>query len=126
MEVAKRNIEKAGFDKFVTMSQSDIRNGIDVKDTDLAVVDLGDPWTAVPYVHKYLKGSGGFAAICPTMNQVEKLATALKENNFADIECTEIIMRHIEGREGMTRPSFRMIGHTAYLVFARKVYPVVA
>jgi tRNA (adenine57-N1/adenine58-N1)-methyltransferase len=126
MEVAKRNIEKAGFDKFVTMSQSDIRNGIDVKDADLAVVDLGDPWTAVPHVHKYLKGSGGFAAVCPTMNQVEKLATALKENNFADIECTEIIMRHIEGREGMTRPSFRMIGHTAYLVFARKVYPVVA
>lgn len=126
MEVAKRNIEKAGLDKFVTMNQSDIRNGIDVKDADLAIVDLGDPWTAVPYVHKYLKGSGSFAAICPTMNQVEKLATSLKENNFTDIECTEIIMRHIEGREGMTRPSFRMIGHTAYLVFARKVYPVVA
>jgi len=27
----------------------------------------------------------------------------------------------IEAREGMTRPSMRMIGHTTYLVFARKV-----
>lgn len=125
MEIAKKNIEKAGLDKFVTMHQLDIKEDIDVKDADLAVVDLGDPWTVVPHVHKYLKGSGCFAAICPTMNQVEKLATSLKENNFADIECTEIIMRHIEGREGMTRPSFRMIGHTAYLVFARKVYPVI-
>lgn len=125
MEIAKRNIEKAGLEKFVTMSQHDIKDGIDVKDVDIAVVDLGDPWTVVPDVHKYLKGSGSFASICPTMNQVEKLVTSLKENNFADIECTEIIMRHIEGREGMTRPSFRMIGHTAYLVLARKVNPVV-
>jgi tRNA (adenine57-N1/adenine58-N1)-methyltransferase len=125
MEIARKNIQKVGLDKFVTMHQADIKDGIDLKDFDLAVVDLGDPWTVVPHVHKYLKGSGCFVSICPTMNQVEKLATALKENNFNDIECTEIIMRHIEGREGMTRPSFRMIGHTAYLVFARKVYPVV-
>ncbi len=122
MEIAKKNIEKAGLDKFVTMNQLDIKDGIYLKDADLAVVDLGDPWTVLPYVHQCLKGSGSFTAICPTMNQVEKLATSLKENNFADIECTEIIMRHIEGREGMTRPSFRMIAHTAYLVFARKVY----
>jgi tRNA (adenine57-N1/adenine58-N1)-methyltransferase len=31
------------------------------------------------------------------------------------------MIRNIEAREGMTRPSMRMIGHTAYLVFARKV-----
>ncbi|MFQ5940989.1 MAG: tRNA (adenine-N1)-methyltransferase [Nitrososphaerales archaeon] len=126
IEVAKKNIEKAGLKDFVTINQFDIKDGIDLKDVDLGVVDLGDPWTTVPYVHKYLKGGGCFAAICPTMNQVERLALSLKQNHFADIECTEIIMRHIEGREGMTRPSFRMIGHTAYLVFARKVYPVVA
>jgi tRNA (adenine57-N1/adenine58-N1)-methyltransferase len=122
MEVAKRNIEKAGMEKFVTISQHDIREGIEVKNADLAVVDLGDPWTVVPKVHECLKGSGAFAAICPTMNQVEKLAMALKDNNFVDVECSEMIMRHIDAREGMTRPSFRMIGHTAYLVFARKVY----
>lgn len=123
MEVAKRNIEKVGLEKFVTINQQDINDGIDVKDADIAVVDLGDPWTVVKHVHDCLKGSGCFVAICPTMNQIEKLATALKENNFADIECSEVIIRNIEAREGMTRPSFRMIGHTAYLVFARKVYP---
>jgi tRNA (adenine57-N1/adenine58-N1)-methyltransferase len=31
------------------------------------------------------------------------------------------MIRNMEAREGMTRPSMRMIGHTAYLVFARKV-----
>jgi len=31
------------------------------------------------------------------------------------------MIRNIEAREGMTRPSMRMIGHTTYLIFARKV-----
>ena len=124
MEIARRNIEKAKVDKFVTMHQLDIRDGADLINADLAVIDLGDPWTVIPHVHQHLKGSGCVAAICPTMNQVERLAVSLK-NDFTDIESTEIIIRHIEGREGMTRPSLRMIGHTAYLVFARKVYPVV-
>jgi tRNA (adenine57-N1/adenine58-N1)-methyltransferase len=31
------------------------------------------------------------------------------------------MIHNMEAREGMTRPSMRMIGHTAYLVFARKV-----
>ncbi|MFQ5970037.1 MAG: tRNA (adenine-N1)-methyltransferase [Nitrososphaerales archaeon] len=123
IEVAKRNIEKVGLAKFVTINQHDIRDGIEVKDADLSVVDLGDPWTVVKLVHDSLKGSGCFVAICPTMNQIEKLVTALRESNYSDIECSETIIRNIEAREGMTRPSFRMIGHTAYLVFARKVYP---
>lgn len=122
MEIAKRNLVKAGLEKFVTMTQKNILEGIDIKDADLAIVDLGDPWTVVKAVHGCLKGSGCFVAICPTMNQIEKLATELKDSNFADIECSEMMIRHIEARPNMTRPSFRMIGHTAYLVFARKVY----
>jgi hypothetical protein len=31
------------------------------------------------------------------------------------------MIRNIEAREGMTRPSMRMIGHTTYLIFGRKV-----
>jgi tRNA (adenine57-N1/adenine58-N1)-methyltransferase len=59
------------------------------------------------------------------MNQAEKTAIALKENNFTDIECVEILIRNIEAREGMSRPAMRMIGHTTYLIFARKVFPMI-
>ena len=91
------------------------------KDSDVVVVDLGDPWTVVPQARKMLKGSGAFVSICPTMNQLEKLAAALRQNDFFDIECTEQIVRTIEAREGKTRHSFRGIGHTTYVAFARKV-----
>jgi tRNA (adenine57-N1/adenine58-N1)-methyltransferase len=121
MEIAKSNLEKAGMVKYVTIHQHDAHQGIDVSDADVATVDLGDPWSVVDQVYCALKGSGAFVAICPTMNQIEKTATELKKSGYADIECVELMIRNIEAREGMTRPSMRMIGHTTYLVFARKV-----
>ncbi len=69
-----------------------------------------------------LKGSGAVFAICPTMNQLEKLTMALIENEFTDIESTEHILRTIDAREGKTRHSFQGIGHTTYLCFARKAF----
>lgn len=124
MDIAKKNIEKAGIAKYVTMKQLDLKNvkKMPVSDADLVVVDLGDPWSVVPQARKMLKGSGRFIAICPTMNQLEKLTLALVQNEFSDIECTEHILRTIDAREGKTRHSFHGIGHTAYLAFARKVF----
>jgi tRNA (adenine57-N1/adenine58-N1)-methyltransferase len=121
MEIAKRNLDKAGMSEYVTLHQHDPHQGVDVRDADVAIVDLGDPWTVLDQVHDALKGSGAFVAICPTMNQIEKTATELKRSGYADIDCVELLIRNMEAREGMTRPSMRMIGHTTYLVFARKV-----
>jgi tRNA (adenine57-N1/adenine58-N1)-methyltransferase len=121
MEIARRNLEKAGMIDFVTMNQHDPHQGVDVREADIAVVDLGDPWTVIDQVYAALKGSGAFVAICPTMNQIEKTATELKRSGFTDVDSVELMIRTIEAREGMTRPSMRMIGHTTYLVFARKV-----
>ena len=69
-----------------------------------------------------LKGSGALVAICPTMNQLEKLVISLTENEFTDIECSEHILRTIDAREGKTRHSFFGIGHTTYLAIARKAF----
>jgi tRNA (adenine57-N1/adenine58-N1)-methyltransferase catalytic subunit len=121
LATAKRNLEKSGMAEYVTMHQHDPHQGLVIRDVDIAIVDLGDPWTIINQVHQALKGSGAFVAICPTMNQLEKIATGLKQNGYIDIDCIEIMIRNIEAREGMTRPSMRMIGHTTYLAFARKV-----
>jgi tRNA (adenine57-N1/adenine58-N1)-methyltransferase len=121
MEIAKRNLEKAGMARYVTLHQHDPHQGVDIRNVDVATVDLGDPWTVVDQVYDALKGGGAFVAICPTTNQIEKTAEQLKKSGYADIDCVELMIRNMEAREGMTRPSMRMIGHTTYLVFARKV-----
>lgn len=124
IEIARKNIEKAGMSKYVTQANLDIKTArkFPCDEVDVALIDLGDPWTIIPQVRKLLKGSGSVIAVCPTMNQLEKLVASLVENEFTDIECTEQILRTIEAREGKTRHSFQGIGHTAYLCYARKAF----
>jgi len=124
MKIAEKNIKKAGMSKYVTQHNMDLKTAkkMPLKDMDVALIDLGDPWVVIPQVREMLKGSGSIFAICPTMNQLEKLTMALVENEFTDIESTEHIIRTIEAREGKTRHSFQGIGHTTYLCFARKAF----
>ena len=124
MKIAEKNIKKAGMSKYVTQHNLDLKTAkkMPVQEMDVALIDLGDPWVVIPQVRKMLKGSGSIFAICPTMNQLEKLTMALVENEFTDIESTEHIIRTIEAREGKTRHSFQGIGHTTYLCFARKAF----
>jgi len=124
MKIAAKNLKKCRMEKYVTQEKLDIKTvkKAPVTDADVALIDLGDPWTVIPQVRQMLKGSGAVFAICPTMNQLEKLTMSLIENEFTDIESTEHILRTIDAREGKTRHSFQGIGHTTYLCFARKAF----
>jgi tRNA(1-methyladenosine) methyltransferase and related methyltransferases len=122
MEIARKNLKKSGMENYVSMFKQDIMTeGLERTDIDIAIIDLGDPWNVLQIVHKCLKNSGSVAVICPTMNQLEKTSKHMNEVGFMDIESIEIMVRNIEAREGKTRPSMRMIGHTTYLIFGRKM-----
>jgi len=124
MKIAEKNIEKAKMTKYVTMKNLDLKlaKKMPISDVDLVVIDIGDPWSVIPQTRKMLKGSGAVVAICPTMNQLEKLVSSFVQNEFTDIECSEHILRTIEAREGKTRHSFQGIGHTTYIAFSRKAF----
>lgn len=117
--VARKNIERLGFSKFVTFRVADSRLGFEEKDMDAGVLDVGDPWEVVRSMRSSLKPSAPMAAITPTTNQAEKLVAKMKEEGFVNVETMEILLRHLEARVGMTRPSNIMVGHTAYLTFGR-------
>lgn len=117
--VAKKNIERLGLSGFVTFKSGDSRLGFDERDFDAGVLDVGDPWEVVPSMKASLRPSAPLAAVTPTTNQAERLVAKMKEEGFVAIETLEILMRHLEARVGMTRPSNIMVGHTAYLTFGR-------
>jgi tRNA (adenine57-N1/adenine58-N1)-methyltransferase len=119
--MAAKNLAKAGLSEFVDLKLADASKGFEETDADAAIIDLGDPWNFVDLAWKALKPSGGFAGITPTTNQAELLVDKLKRNGFTRTECFEILFRKMEARIGMTRPSTRMIGHTAYIVTATKL-----
>ena len=116
--IARKNIEKANLSNFVTFHNHS--HFSEAGEVDVVVVDIGDPWTMVEKTYDSLRPSGTLLAICPTMNQLEKMSSTLVEFGFVYIDSMELIIRNIEARPGRTRPAMRMIGHTTYLIFGRK------
>jgi tRNA (adenine57-N1/adenine58-N1)-methyltransferase catalytic subunit len=121
MSIARKNLEKSGMNAYV--SQHKYKPGIinQLQGIDLVIIDLGDPWNYLNMVHPVMKSGASVVCICPTMNQLETLSTHFFQGGFVDADYIETFIRKIEAREGKTRPSMRMIGHTTYLGFARKV-----
>jgi len=118
--LAKENLAKLGLLDYVTLYNKDIKEGVNIKDVDLAVLDLPDPWNVVNVIWEALKPSSMLVALTPNVNQVEKLTLELNKK-FVNIESFEILLREWEIRKDMSRPKVRMIAHTAYVTFARKV-----
>ena len=119
-DVARKNIEKLGLSQYVTFSVGDSKEGLKERGMDAGVLDVGDPWEVVRSMRESLKPSAPMAVITPTTNQAEKLVAKMVEEQFVSIETVEVLLRHLEARVGMTRPSNIMVGHTAYLTFGRR------
>ena len=122
-EVARKNIEKLGLSKYVSFNVGDSKLGFQEKGFDAGILDVGDPWEVVHSMREALNPSAPMAVITPTTNQAEKLVAKMREEGFVSVESLEILLRHLEARVGMTRPSNIMVGHTAYLTFGRTTLP---
>ena len=120
-KTARKNLEKAGLSHMVTLREVDPSNGFLERNVDAAVIDLGDPWTMVGPAWEALAGGGVLAGFTPTVNQLEKLAEALRKGGFMVLEAVELLVREFKTEAGKVRPESRMIGHTAYVTIARKI-----
>ena len=124
LEIAKHNLEKAGLIDKVQLVLGDIRDPSIVQEEvfDTVFYDLPDPWNALETAYRALKPSMPILIYVPTVNQVEKTVVTMKKfSKFIDIHVYEVLLREYLAEKGATRPKTFMIGHTGYIVFARKI-----
>ncbi|MHA1812650.1 MAG: tRNA (adenine-N1)-methyltransferase, partial [Candidatus Thorarchaeota archaeon] len=120
---AKKNLEKFGLTDNVTMYNEDILDGIHEDNVDAVVLDLATPWLLVDEAHRVLKPSHYIVSYSPTIEQVMKTCKALGESRkWGMIKTLEVLQREIMVREGKTRPTTWMVGHTGYMTFARALF----
>lgn len=119
--IAKHNISLADLNDRWTLKIGDIRLKIDEENVDSVVVDIPVPWECVSIAEKSLRIGGFFSAFVPNVNQMENTVQELRKHKFEDIRAIETLQREMIVHEGGVRPSFDMLGHTGYLVFARRI-----
>ena len=122
LRLAQKNLESLGLADCVELKLRDIAEGFDERDIDALFLDVRRPWAYLPQVVEALKDSGFFGSILPTTNQVAELVRALEaRQTFGHIEVEEVLVRPYKAVPSRLRPMDRMVAHTGYLVFARKV-----
>ena len=110
---------KEAYDEEISDIKYDLDQIIKEKDVDIVMLDMGAPAQAVPGAYKALKPGGFIVGYCPTVEQVVKFKNSLTK--FSNIIVREIIERIWEAGGDMSRPKTAPIGHTAFLIFARKI-----
>lgn len=120
--VAISNLSRIGLDKYVEIKTRDIASGVDERDLDAALIDLPDPWRVLEVIHDSLRPGAPVVFFVPTIDQVVKLVNELlASDKWIMIETEEILERTYEVKRGAIRPRSRMIGHTGFIVSARKI-----
>ena len=122
---ARRNVESwfgkppEGFQ----LHEGDVVFGITtLGQVDRVLLDLLEPWLVVPGAADALAPGGTLVCFVATVPQVMRAVQVLESSgSFGLIETSEAIFRpwHVDGLA--VRPEHRMVGHTGFLVSARRV-----
>ncbi len=119
--MAQQNLEELGLLPHVTLYNEDISSGFHEADMDACFLDLREPWYFLDHAWTALKSSGFFGALVPTTNQVSELVAGLQARPFGDISIEEVLVRPYKPVPARLRPEDRMIAHSGFLIFARKI-----
>jgi len=123
-ETARTNVERffGGAHPAWKLTIGDLVTTLDDRDMDRAVLDMLAPWDVLDAVSRALVAGGVVCCYVATTTQLSRTVEALREHGtFTEPWSMEALVRtwHTEGLA--VRPDHRMIAHTAFLVFARRL-----
>jgi len=115
--LVKENLDFMGFGNVVLKNKS--IEELSEKNVDLVNLDLVESWRYFSVAHKSLKSGGWLVCYLPNITQVQE--SVAKADGFLVEKVCECFVRDwiVDGRR--VRPENQMLGHTAFLLFMRKV-----
>ncbi|MDT4899689.1 MAG: tRNA (adenine57-N1/adenine58-N1)-methyltransferase catalytic subunit [Pseudonocardiales bacterium] len=125
-DVAVRNVETFFGESPAnwTLRRKDVREHPEDEPVDRVILDMLSPWEVLPAVVPALRPGGVLIGYVATTTQLSRLVEALRvDGRFTEPSSWETFIRgwHVVGLA--VRPEHRMIGHTAFLVTARRLAP---
>lgn len=125
-EVARRNVAQFFGDQHPAwrLRVADLLDGIAGLRADRAILDMLAPWECVDAVADALLPGGIVCCYVATTTQLSRVVETLRAHGgFTEPHAWESLVRdwHVEGLA--VRPGHKMMGHTAFLVTARRLAP---
>jgi tRNA (adenine57-N1/adenine58-N1)-methyltransferase len=107
-----------------TLHVADAFAGLVERDVDRLVVDLAEPWRLLEAAAPALRPGAVVTAFVPTALQVKQAVDGFRAHGgFGAVETLETLTRFWHVHDRSVRPEHRMVAHTGFLVFARRLAP---
>lgn len=122
--IARRNIERfhRGAPEHWSLLVDDVVDVLATHRAHRVVLDLLEPWLAVPGTAQALPPGGIVCTYTPGVPQVMRVSDALwDDGRFTEVRTTETLVRGWDVDGLAVRPAHRMVAHTAFLTTARRV-----
>ncbi len=121
---ARVNLARMGLIDRVTLRLREIgAEPFDDDPIDAAFLDVREPPALLDAVGRVLPPGGVLGMLVPTTNQICAVLEALENRPYVDTEVLETSFRRYKVNASRLRPEDRMIGHTGYLLFTRRIEP---
>jgi tRNA (adenine57-N1/adenine58-N1)-methyltransferase len=120
LALGKRNAEKLGASN-IAFEKRDIYESLPDNQYDLLLLDNPEPWRALPH-YATVKIGGFIVSYTPTILQASQFANAVHDHpELLYLKTCELVEREWNAKGRSVRPSSEAIGHTGFLVFARRI-----
>ena len=104
------------------LREGDVVSELSEREVDRLLLDLPEPWEVAPAARRALRPGGLLFAHCPNISQAQRFSDRLREEGgFGLLETVELMERSWTVRGRSLRPSHRMVAHTGFLCFARRL-----
>jgi tRNA (adenine57-N1/adenine58-N1)-methyltransferase catalytic subunit len=125
-EVAEKNVTRffGGHPPTWRLTVGELTEYCDDEDIDRVVLDMLAPWDVLDVVAKAMVPGAVVCAYVATTTQLSRVVETMREHgSFTEPQPFETLVRgwHVDGLA--VRPDHRMVGHTGFLVTARRLAP---
>lgn len=104
---------------------ADVMDDMPDGSVDHVLLDMLAPWENLDGAMRILRPGGVLLAYVATTTQLSRAAEEIRRTfSFTEVEASETVVRtwHLEGLA--VRPDHRMVGHTGFLLTARRLAPM--
>jgi len=119
--LCRRNLDWAGLGENVELFCQDISQGFSQSGVDALFLDVREPWHYLDQAAAAVRPGGMLGFLMPTHHQVCDLLRGMETRPFEEPDVLEILLRRHKPVADRFRPADRMVAHTGYLIFTRKL-----